>query len=82
MKKTQQKLLSKSPALLGLRLEKDEKLEVNIIVRNVFRLKNKIDGNAIKNINLLDERKENEAINYRLIRDFRKLFDKKRRRLL
>ena len=71
MKKTQQKLLSKSPALLGLRLEKDEKLEVNII-----------DGNAIKDINLLDERKENEAINYRLIRDFRKLFDKKRRRLL
>ena len=58
-KKNQQKLLSKSPALSGLRLEKDEKLENNIVVRNVFRLKNKIDVNAIKDIsNLLDEKKK------------------------
>ena len=58
-KTKKQKLLSKSPALSGLRLEKDEKLENNIVVRNVFRLKNKIDGNAIKDIsNLLDEKKK------------------------
>ena len=49
----------------SLRLEKDKIIEESIIkdVRNLFRLKKEMNGNAIKDIrNLFRPKKENKAI--------------------
>ena len=47
-------------------------------VKILFKLKNEIDGNTIQSIrNLFRLKKENEAINDRIIRDIRDLFIKK-----
>ena len=62
----------KSPSL-----EKDKKMEDNITkdVRNLFRIE-KINDTAIKNIrNLFRQKKENEAIKDRVIRDITNLFE-------
>ena len=60
------------------RLEKDKKLEDNIIkdVTNLFKLKKEIDDTAIKNIrNLFRVKKEIEIIKDRVIRYIRNLFE-------
>ena len=60
------------------RLEKDKKLEGNIIkdVTNLFKLKKEIDDTAIKNIrNLFRVKKEIEGVEDRVIRYIRNLFE-------
>ena len=58
------------------RLEKDKKIEDNIIkdVRNLFRLKTEIDDTTIKCIRILFRLKKSEATKDRVIRDIRNLF--------
>ena len=59
------------------RLEKDKKIEDNIIkyVRNLFRLKKETDVTAMKNIRTLFRLKiKNEATKNRVIGDIKNLF--------
>ena len=58
------------------RWQKDETTIENI--RNRFRLKNEIDENTVKDINLFRLKKENKAIKDRIIRDIWNIFSMKK----